>query len=105
MQDYPISHKRDNWNPPPWVFCPAFKLCLYPIQAAKILGMSANSLKKYTDALGLTVYRNRRNKARLYDREEIEEIRKAMDEGRLKKLLAENGYGERQGKRTRRRAV
>lgn len=105
MENYPISHKRDNWDPPPWVFCPAFNLTLYPIQAAKVLGMSANSLKKYTDALGLTVYRNRRNKARLYDRAEIEGIKEAMDEGRLKKLLAENGYGEPKGKRRRRRAV
>lgn len=104
---YPISHKKDDWNPPRWVFCPALKLTLHPIQAAKLLGMAANTLKKYTDALGLKVYRNPRNKARLYDRAEIEAIRKAMDDGRIAELLAGNGYGETEGKRMpgRRRAV
>ena len=107
MDNYPISHKKDDWNPPPWVFFPRLNLTLHPHQAAKRLGMSANTLKKHTDALGLTVYRNPRTKARLYDRAEIQEIKKAMDESRIKDILIQNGYGEPVGKRRlgRRRAI
>lgn len=105
---YPISHKKDVWNPPPWVFFPrTLKLTLSPHRAGKQLGMSANTLKKHTDAFGLTVYRDPLSKARIYDRAEIEEIKKAMDDGRIKDIVIANGYGETEGKRraSRRRAV
>lgn len=105
--EYPITHKKDVWNPPPWVFFPRLNLTLSPHRAAKQLGMSANTLKKHTDAFGLTVYRNPRTKARLYDRAEIEAIKEAIDNGRIKDIVIANGYGETQGKRRarRRRAV
>lgn len=107
VDSYPISHKKDIWNPPPWVFFPRLNLTLSPHQAGKRLGMSANTLKKHTDAFGLTVYRDPLTKARIYDRAEIEEIEKAMDEGRIKDIVIANGYGETEGKRRagRRRAV
>lgn len=104
MDQYPISHIGDDWDPPKWTSFPG--LTLHPVKAAKILGMSANTLKKHSDALGLTVYRHPRTKGRRYDREEIAEVKKAMDEGRVKDILIRNGYGEEEGKRREhRRAV
>lgn len=107
MDHYPISHENDVWNPPAWVSFRGLGLALSPHKAAKILGISANTLKKHTDALGLTVYRHPRTKARRYDPDEIAEIKKAMDEGRIKEILIQNGYGEPEGKRRlgRRRAI
>lgn len=55
MASWTASYKGDIWNPPAWSLTPG--VTLSPDKAAAILGISRNTLMKYTDDYGLSVIR------------------------------------------------
>ena len=80
MDHYPQYHKNEVWDPPDWVFSSVYTMT--PKEAARELGISRPTLVRYTDELGLTVYRNW-NRWRYYSRQEIMELK---EEARSKSI-------------------
>lgn len=84
MEHYPQYHKNEVWDAPDWIFSSLYTMT--PKEAAMELGVSRPTLVKYTDELGLTVYRNW-NRWRYYSRQEIMELKKEAREKSIQEIM------------------
>lgn len=83
MQIYPEYHQNEVWDVPQWVFSSVYTMT--PKEAARELGVSRPTLIKYSDELGLTVYRNW-NRWRFYSRHEIMQLKKEAAEKSIQEI-------------------
>jgi DNA-binding MurR/RpiR family transcriptional regulator len=91
MSRYPDYHENEVWDPPEWVFSSVYTMT--PREAARELGMSRPTLLKYSDALGLTVYRNW-NRWRYYSRHEIMQLKKEAQERSIQEIMIQRTQDE-----------
>ncbi len=82
--DYPEYHQNEVWDVPEWIFSSLYTMP--PKEAARELGISRPTLVKYSDALGLTVYRNW-NRWRYYSRREIMELKQEARDKSIQAII------------------
>ncbi len=98
MSRYPDYHVNEVWDAPDWIFSSVFTMT--PKGAARELRVSRPTLLKYSDALGLTVYRNW-NRWRYYSRNEIMKLKEKVRERSLEEIIEERVAREPKLKRSR----